>query len=113
VAWALPVAAIALTVTIWWTAPVATFGIGKVSDAEVLSITQKHCVMCHQAAPTHDGFKGGEPPKGVMLDTIGGIQKNSAQILIQAVQGNAMPLGNETGITNEERAKLGAWIASQ
>ena len=69
--------------------------------------------MCHQAAPTHEGFKGGEPPKGVMLDTLNGVKKNAAQILVQAVQGNAMPLGNETGITDPERAKLGAWIASQ
>jgi len=59
------------------------------------------------------GKGGGEPPKGVVLDTLEGIKKNSAQILIQAVQGNAMPLGNETGITDNERAKLGAWIASQ
>jgi uncharacterized membrane protein len=69
--------------------------------------------MCHQAHPTHDGFKGGEPPKAVMLDTIEGIRKNKEQILAQAVQGNAMPLGNETGITAEERARLGAWIAQQ
>jgi uncharacterized membrane protein len=26
------------------------------------------------------------------------------------VQGRAMPLGNETNITDAERAKLGAWI---
>jgi uncharacterized membrane protein len=69
--------------------------------------------MCHQAKPTHDAFKGGEPPKGVMLDTIEGIRKNSAQILVQAVQGKAMPLGNETGLTDAQRAKLGAWIAAQ
>ena len=85
----------------------------KVSDAEVLALTQTHCVMCHQAHPTHEAFKGGEPPKGVMLDTIEGIRKNKAQILAQAVQGNAMPLGNETGITALERARLGAWIAAQ
>jgi uncharacterized membrane protein len=113
VAWALPVAAIALGVTIWWTAPTVSTGSTKVSDADVLAITQQHCIMCHQAQPTHEGFKGGEPPKGVMLDTIEGLRKNAPQILIQAVQGNAMPLGNETGITDAERAKLGQWIAAQ
>ena len=109
----MPVAAIALLATIWLTAPVSVTVSAKVTDAEILKITQTHCIMCHQANPTHEGFKGGEPPKGVMLDTLEGIKKNSAQILIQAVQGNAMPLGNETGITDNERAKLGAWIASQ
>lgn len=113
VAWALPLAAIALGVMVWWTAPASNTGGAKVSDAEVLAITQTHCIMCHQAKPTHDAFKGGEPPKGVMLDTIEGIRKNSAEILVQAVQGKAMPLGNETGITDDQRAKLGAWIAAQ
>lgn len=113
VAWALPLAAIALGVMVWWTAPATSVSGPAVSDAEVLAITQTHCVMCHQAKPTHDAFKGGEPPKGVMLDTIEGIRKNSAQILVQAVQGKAMPLGNETGLTDAQRAKLGAWIAAQ
>jgi uncharacterized membrane protein len=113
VAWALPLATIALGVMVWWTAPATSVSGPAVSDAEVLAITQTHCVMCHQAKPTHDAFKGGEPPKGVMLDTIEGIRKNSAQILVQAVQGKAMPLGNETGLTDAQRAKLGAWIAAQ
>jgi len=113
VAWALPIAAFALIVSIWWTSPISLSSQAKVSDGEVLKIAQTHCIACHQANPTHEGFKGGEPPKGVMLDTLDGIKKNSAQILIQAVQGKAMPLGNETGMTENERAKLGAWIASQ
>ena len=48
-----------------------------------------------------------------MLDSIESIRKNAQQILVQAVDGRAMPLGNETGITDEERAKLGAWIHAQ
>jgi uncharacterized membrane protein len=69
--------------------------------------------MCHQAQPTHESFKGGEPPKAVMLDSIENIRKNAQLILVQAVDGRVMPLGNETGITDEERAKLGAWIKAQ
>ena len=83
------------------------------TDAEVLKITQTHCIMCHQAQPTHESFKGGEPPKGVMLDTVENIRRNKEQILIQAVQGRAMPLGNETHITDAEREMLGRWIAQQ
>lgn len=113
VAWALPVAALALGLTIWWTAPSSITVSEKVSDQEVLRITATHCVMCHQAKPTHEAFKGGEPPKGVMLNSLEGIRKNAAQVLVQAVQGKAMPLGNETGITDRERAQLGAWLAAQ
>jgi uncharacterized membrane protein len=29
------------------------------------------------------------------------------------VQNKAMPLGNQTAMTEEERAKIGAWIAAQ
>ncbi|MFO1149232.1 MAG: urate hydroxylase PuuD [Alsobacter sp.] len=111
VAWALPAAAVALLAAIVWTAPNRAPAIaGGVSDAEALKIVQSHCVMCHQAKPTHEAFKGGEPPKGVMLDTIAGLRKNAAQVMLQAVQGRAMPLGNETNISDEERAKLGAFL---
>ncbi|NBU13347.1 MAG: cysteine desulfurase [Alphaproteobacteria bacterium] len=111
--WTLPLAALALAIAIWWTAPSTKTATGAVSDADVLAITTKHCIMCHQAQPTHESFKGGEPPKAVMLDSIENIRKNAQQILVQAVDGRVMPLGNETGITDEERAKLGAWIKAQ
>lgn len=114
VAWALPVAALALIVAIYWTTPTPTAPqAGGVTDAAVSQIVTTHCAMCHAAKPTHQAFKGAEPPKGVMLDTLDGVRKNAAQILAQAVQGRAMPLGNETGITDADRATLGAWLAQQ
>jgi uncharacterized membrane protein len=114
VAWALPVAALALIVAIYWTSPTPQAPpAGGVTDAAVSQIVTTHCVMCHAAKPTHQAFKGAEPPKGVMLDTLDGVRKNAAQILAQAVQGRAMPLGNETGITDADRATLGAWLAQQ
>jgi uncharacterized membrane protein len=33
--------------------------------------------------------------------------------MAQAVNSTTMPLGNETGMTLEERQKLGAWLAAQ
>ena len=113
VAWALPAAAVALIAAVVWTAPSRSTATGSVTEAEALQITRTHCVACHQARPTHEAFRGGEPPKGVMLDTAEGLRKNAAQVLIQAVQGRAMPLGNETGITEDERAKLGAFLAQK
>ena len=113
VAWALPLAAFALGIAIYWTAPTAPAHMGEVSDAEITHIITTHCVMCHAVKPKHEGFIGGEPPKGVVLDTLDGVRKNAPQIVIQAVHGRAMPLGNETGITDAERTALGAWIAQQ
>jgi uncharacterized membrane protein len=37
---------------------------------------------------------------------------NAARVEQQAVTTHAMPLGNVTGITDAERATLGAWIAA-
>jgi uncharacterized membrane protein len=67
--------------------------------------------MCHAAKPTHDGFA--EAPKGVMLETIEEVRRYAPLIEVQAVKTHVMPLGDETGITDEERARLGAWIAQQ
>src|SRR3954453_12446559 len=110
--WTAPVAVFALICAIWITAPrsVALSG-GAVSDTEVLTITVKHCGMCHAAKPTHESFK--EAPKNVVLETTEQLRKHAALIMAQAVQNKAMPLGNQTGMTDEERAKLGAWIAAQ
>jgi uncharacterized membrane protein len=110
--WSAPVAAFALICAIWITAPRApAITAGTVSDMEVLTITVKHCAMCHAAKPTHESFK--EAPKNVVLETTEQLRKHAALIMAQAVQNKAMPLGNQTGMTEEERQKLGAWLAAQ
>lgn len=72
------------------------------------SIIQKHCVMCHAATPTHPGFSA--PPLGASFDKPEHIRTYADKIRERAVTSNSMPLGNETGMTVEERAQLGAWI---
>ena len=49
------------------------------------------------------------PPKGVRLDTDEEIAAHARDIYLQAGIGRAMPPGNITEITGEERAKLTAW----
>jgi uncharacterized membrane protein len=67
--------------------------------------------MCHARKPTHESFK--EAPKNVMLESVGELRKYAPLILTQTVQNKAMPLGNQTAMTDEERAKIGQWIAAQ
>jgi uncharacterized membrane protein len=113
IAWALPVAAVALGLAIYLTAPrvdPAMAGM-TVSEGEVLNIVGTHCVMCHSARPSHEGFDA--PPKGVILTTVADIRRYSTQIMTQVVNGDTMPLGNETHITREERLKLGAFLMSR
>ncbi|WP_439595170.1 urate hydroxylase PuuD [Falsiroseomonas sp.] len=77
--------------------------------AEVQSITAARCASCHAARPTQEGFA--EAPKGVRLDEPGQIRR-WAQAMRQQVATEAMPPGNLTEITAEERAKLIAWVAA-
>jgi uncharacterized membrane protein len=49
-------------------------------------------------------------PNGVKLDTDAGLQANAAKIYQRAVVTHSMPLGDETHMTEAERASLGAWI---
>ena len=79
-----------------------------ISDTDALAIVRKHCVMCHAAAPTHESFR--EAPKNVTLETISDIRKYAAAVYTQAVQTKAMPLGNQTAMTDDERSALGRWL---
>src|SRR5262245_4602340 len=82
-----------------------------VDDAVVLALVQKHCVMCHATKPTHESFH--EAPKNITLETVTDIRKHAATISAQTVQTKAMPLGNQTGMTDEERATLAQWLKNQ
>ena len=111
-AWTLPVVLVALFAAIWLTSPQErdTSGL-DVSDVEVMAIVQKHCVACHAANPKNEGFDA--PPKDVVLENIDQLRRHSKQVVQFSVQTRAMPLGNETGMTDEERSQLGAWINDQ
>jgi uncharacterized membrane protein len=104
---------VALGAAVFLTAPSAPdSGAGlTVSEGEALAIVGKHCVMCHSAHPSHEGFDA--PPKDVVLGTIADIVRHKDQIMAQAVNGDAMPLGNETGMTADERRRLGAFLLSR
>jgi uncharacterized membrane protein len=82
----------------------------RVTAAQATAIVQRRCVTCHSASPTSDQFSSA--PAGVVLDTTEQITERADQIKAQAVDTTAMPLGNVTGMTDQERQALGAWIAS-
>lgn len=82
-----------------------------VDDAEVLALVRKHCVMCHATKPTHESFR--EAPKNISLETVADIKKHAATISAQTVHTKAMPLGNQTGMTDGERATLAQWLKNQ
>jgi uncharacterized membrane protein len=109
--WAIPataaVATVALAIAI---APDGDGGGGggrEVSFAEIESIVERRCVSCHSDNPTATRTA----PQGVTFDTPEEIAAQADRIERQAVDSNAMPPGNVTGMTDEERDLLGAWIS--
>lgn len=109
IGWCLPIIAVAFAGALAMTWPEDRFGdVGPVEDAEALRIVQTHCISCHAAIPTDTNFE--EPPKNIVLESLDDIRRSAALVMKQSVFTEAMPLGNQTEMTDEERVRLGAWL---
>ena len=75
---------------------------------EIRRIVEARCANCHAAKPSFEGLN--EAPKGILLDTPERIRAQAAMILSQTVVAKAMPPGNLTQMTDEERALLARWV---
>jgi uncharacterized membrane protein len=103
-AWWIPAAvgagAIALVVVL---APEDTPAVARqVTDAEAQAIVTERCTACHV---------GASAPNGVRLEKLAGMRANATEIERQ-VSSRAMPPGNTTELTDDERAQLVAWAAA-
>ncbi|HYT71369.1 MAG TPA: urate hydroxylase PuuD [Gemmatimonadales bacterium] len=116
-AWLLPGAAVAVAALAVVTAPpggadgraaVGSRAADAASFADVRVIVARRCAPCHSAAPTVPGIAAA--PSGVALDTPQEIRAGAERILAVAVQTRTMPLGNVTGMTDEERELVRHWI---
>jgi uncharacterized membrane protein len=83
---------------------------GPAKFADVQDIIISRCSMCHAAEPVWAGIPAA--PKGVMLDNADAIKLHANMIAINAVRSHAMPPGNVTEITPDERQILAAWLAA-
>lgn len=117
-AWILPVAAVAMVALALaaqtWPEDRRIVAAGATVDvtwAEIRPILTTRCLTCHSETPASPMFE--EPPAGLTLDTRAEVEANLDRIYEVAVETRVMPLGNLTGMTDEERARLGAWIRAQ
>jgi uncharacterized membrane protein len=76
--------------------------------ASVEEIVLSRCSMCHGAEPVWAGIV--TAPKGILLDDEAHIRRNARLIGRNAAWASAMPPGNVTEMTAEERAVVAAWI---
>ncbi|NKC14008.1 MAG: hypothetical protein GKR94_18030 [Gammaproteobacteria bacterium] len=79
-----------------------------VDMATVQGIVYARCTGCHSAAPRQAGFA--VAPKGFVLDSQAQIIAGAHKIHQQTVLTKAMPIGNSTKMTDEERALLDSWF---
>ena len=108
--WAIPVtAALAIAVLAILIRPQTESAAGtpSVPFTQVAQIVEQRCAACHSQHPT----KVDVAPRGIKLDTPEEIKAQASAIEQQAVQTQAMPLGNVTGMTGAERDLVGRWIA--
>jgi uncharacterized membrane protein len=114
----------------WWTWGVAAAGMAAVAwlsaagprtvtigalpptpkFADVSAIVMSRCAMCHAAEPVWAGLAA--PPKGVLLDTDEHVRLHAPLIAAAAVRSDAMPPGNITEMTPDERLTLASWLAA-
>ena len=80
-----------------------------ITFAQVRPIIRERCAVCHAEKPTFAGFV--QPPGGLALDTRDQIKAAASRIHQQTIATPAMPIGNLTKMTDDERALLGKWLA--
>jgi uncharacterized membrane protein len=114
----------------WWTWAVAAAGMAviawlsalgprevktgsmptDVKFAAVEEVILSRCSMCHASEPVWAGIS--TAPQGIRLDTSERIRVHARLIAVNAVRSRAMPPGNVTEMTDDERRILAAWLAA-
>jgi len=77
-----------------------------VERSTVFAIIRQRCYGCHANAPT---LIGGGPPKGLAFEAEADMERAAQKIYNQVVELKAMPLGNITNISAEERQVIANW----
>jgi uncharacterized membrane protein len=82
-------------------------GPGATGFERIAVILEQRCNTCHAAKPAHPAFT--TTPKGVVLETYDQV-RSMLPLLETQVASRVMPLGNLTGMTDDERTELIGWI---
>ena len=111
--WILVVSLLAAALLAWVIMPkpsatTAAQATSPMSDAEATRVLVERCASCHSAQPTDDVFK--VAPGGVILESLADMQQWAPRIKARSVDAPDMPFLNKTGMTDAERAGIGAWI---
>ncbi len=92
------------------TAPAFSRFAGDAHFAAVKDMISTRCTMCHAAEPVYEGIA--RAPKAVKLEEDADIAAHAREIYLQAGRSHAMPPGNVTDMTPDERKLVVAWFES-
>ena len=93
-------------------APASRAGSDEVVSLDTIRpVIESRCTTCHSDSPTHIAFPAA--PSGVILDTDEQIVAEAERIHQQTVVLRAMPIGNLTVMSDEERALIDAWYMNR
>src|ERR1700722_19658847 len=104
---------VAILVALLALSPVRAQADPGVSDEWIMTMVHRHCAMCHSENPSHTMLLGQQPPKGVVLESIEDVRRFAPRIAELVVRKKSMPFGNETAMTEADRARFAQWIAAQ
>jgi uncharacterized membrane protein len=112
--WTWGVAAAGMAAIAWLSAAGSNIELGALPPTpkfkRVADIVISRCSMCHAAQPVWAGIP--VPPKGIRLDSNEQIQRHASLIELVAVRSQAMPPGNITEMSPQERLTLASWLAA-
>lgn len=78
---------------------------------QVYAIVETRCASCHHDEPSHPGFAA--PPAGIRFNDAESVAAQAQGIYQQSVVTRAMPIGNLTGMTDEERQLIANWFLAK
>lgn len=104
------IAVLLLLAMIWYLSPKTpdSDAANLVSETQIARIIERRCIACHASQPTQPGFVAA--PLGIVLESREEILNRAERIAV-TVQTRYMPIGNLTGMTDQERASVASWYA--
>ena len=79
----------------------------QVTEQQITSLIDKHCVQCHSDNPTSPLFT--VAPSGLKLDTLAQLTQSKQKVYQRTVISKDMPFGNMSNMTDDERDVLHQW----
>jgi uncharacterized membrane protein len=113
--WTLLPAAMGLGALVYMTAAVPSVASlenqPRLEFSAVHAIIRTRCLQCHGTHPTDDIWH--TPPNGVVLESELQFRERADKVQLHVVVAKSMPLGNKTGMTDEERAVVARWLKQE